>query len=97
MRAPTAVRVRVEIMGSPKCGRVGKSQPVLIMIHPIIFTRTRRGPSSWTWTAPRPSARCGSCRARARASCWLRPTESSRSWRPAGPSSCVVLFGGRCD
>jgi hypothetical protein len=33
--------VRVEIMGSQKCGIVGKSQPVLIMINPIIFTRTR--------------------------------------------------------
>jgi hypothetical protein len=33
--------VRVEIMGSQKCGIVGKSQPVLIMSHPIIFTRTR--------------------------------------------------------
>jgi hypothetical protein len=30
------VRVRVEIMGSPNCGIVGKSQPVLAMIDPII-------------------------------------------------------------
>jgi hypothetical protein len=35
------VRVRVEIMGSQKCRIVGKSQPVLIVIDPIIFTRTR--------------------------------------------------------
>eukprot|EP01047_Picozoa_sp_COSAG01_P036508 COSAG01_NODE_2853_length_6967_cov_940.485149_4_plen_198_part_00 len=36
------VRVWVEIMGSQKCGRiVGKSQSVLIMINPIIYTRTR--------------------------------------------------------
>ena len=28
-------------MGSQKCGIVGKSQSVLIMINPIIFTRTR--------------------------------------------------------
>eukprot|EP01047_Picozoa_sp_COSAG01_P059020 COSAG01_NODE_7029_length_3384_cov_2.727245_3_plen_113_part_00 len=36
------LRVRVEIMGwQHKCGIVGKSQPVLIMIDPIIFTRTR--------------------------------------------------------
>jgi hypothetical protein len=28
-------------MGSHKCRIVGKSQPVPIMIHPIIFTRTR--------------------------------------------------------
>jgi arylsulfatase A-like enzyme len=35
------VRVRVEIMGSQKCGFVGKSQPVLMMINLIIFTRTR--------------------------------------------------------
>jgi hypothetical protein len=27
-------------MGSPKYGIVGKSQPVLMMINPIIFTRT---------------------------------------------------------
>jgi hypothetical protein len=33
--------VRVETMGSQKCGIVGKSQSVLIMINPIIFTRTR--------------------------------------------------------
>jgi hypothetical protein len=37
------VRVRVEIMGSQKCRIVGKSQSVLIMIDPIIFTRTRSG------------------------------------------------------
>eukprot|EP01047_Picozoa_sp_COSAG01_P011636 COSAG01_NODE_511_length_16061_cov_15.815875_9_plen_43_part_00 len=36
------VRVRVEIMGSPKCGIVGKSQSVLVMIDPMIFTRSRR-------------------------------------------------------
>ena len=35
------VRVRVKIMGSPKCGNVGESQPVLIMIDPIICPRTR--------------------------------------------------------
>eukprot|EP01047_Picozoa_sp_COSAG01_P002225 COSAG01_NODE_58_length_30193_cov_12.302020_8_plen_102_part_00 len=35
------LRVRVEIMGSQKCGIVGKSQPVLMMVNPIIFTRTR--------------------------------------------------------
>jgi hypothetical protein len=33
--------VRVEIMGSPKCRIVGKSQSVLVMINSIIFTRTR--------------------------------------------------------
>jgi hypothetical protein len=37
----SALRVRVEIMGSQKCRIVGKSQSVLIMINPIIFTRTR--------------------------------------------------------
>eukprot|EP01047_Picozoa_sp_COSAG01_P035515 COSAG01_NODE_2732_length_7167_cov_174.607951_5_plen_192_part_00 len=37
------VRVRVEIMGSPTCRIVGKSQPVLAVIHPIVFTRTRIG------------------------------------------------------
>jgi hypothetical protein len=35
------VRVRVEIMGSQTCGNVGKSQWVLVMINPIISTRTR--------------------------------------------------------
>jgi hypothetical protein len=35
------LRVRVEIMGSPKCRIVGESQSVLMMINPIIFTRTR--------------------------------------------------------
>jgi hypothetical protein len=35
-----------EIMGSQKGGNVGKSQPVLIMIHPVISTRaTHRGSS----------------------------------------------------
>ena len=42
------LRVRVEIMGSQKCTIVAKSQSVLIVIHPIISTRTRT-------TAPRPS------------------------------------------
>jgi hypothetical protein len=28
-------------MGSQKCGIVGKSQPVLVMTNPIIFTRAR--------------------------------------------------------
>jgi hypothetical protein len=36
------LRVRAEIMGSQKCGIGGKSQSVLIRIHPIIFTRSRR-------------------------------------------------------
>eukprot|EP01047_Picozoa_sp_COSAG01_P047897 COSAG01_NODE_4618_length_4876_cov_8.446305_3_plen_174_part_00 len=35
------VLVRVEILGAPKCRNVGESQSVLIMIDPIIFTRTR--------------------------------------------------------
>jgi hypothetical protein len=40
------LRVRVETMGSQKCRIVGKSQSVLIMINPIIFTRTRM--ARWT-------------------------------------------------
>eukprot|EP01047_Picozoa_sp_COSAG01_P018623 COSAG01_NODE_1013_length_12138_cov_7.073926_9_plen_130_part_00 len=41
--ACTCLRVRVEIMGSQKCRIVGKSQPLhIIIIDPIIFTRTRR-------------------------------------------------------
>jgi hypothetical protein len=35
------IRVWVETMGSPKCRIVGKSQSGLIMIDPIISTRTR--------------------------------------------------------
>jgi hypothetical protein len=35
------IRVRVEIMESQKCRIVGESQSVLIMINPIISTRTR--------------------------------------------------------
>jgi hypothetical protein len=35
------IRVRVEIMGPVKYENVGKSQPVLMMINPMIFTRTR--------------------------------------------------------
>ena len=46
---PCQLRVRVEIMGSQKCGIVGKSQSVLIMINPIIiFTRTRIGGETHT-------------------------------------------------
>jgi hypothetical protein len=33
--------VRVEIMGAPKCRNVGDSQSVLMMVYPIISTRTR--------------------------------------------------------
>ena len=36
------VRVRVEIVGSQKCGIVGKSLSVLGMIDPMISNRTRR-------------------------------------------------------
>jgi hypothetical protein len=39
--ASSSMRVRVEIMGSQKCGIVGKSRSVPFMINPIIFTRTR--------------------------------------------------------
>ena len=35
------LRVRVEIMRWQKCRVLGKSQSVLMMINPIIFTRTR--------------------------------------------------------
>jgi hypothetical protein len=40
-RPADMIRVRVEIVGSQKCGIVGESQPVLIMINPIIFARAR--------------------------------------------------------
>eukprot|EP01047_Picozoa_sp_COSAG01_P057356 COSAG01_NODE_6620_length_3574_cov_9.974676_4_plen_165_part_00 len=39
--ARSMVRVRVEMLGSQNCGIVGKSQPVLMMIDPMISTRTR--------------------------------------------------------
>ena len=35
------IGVRVEILGWQKCGIVGKSQRLLMMIDPVIFTRTR--------------------------------------------------------
>eukprot|EP01047_Picozoa_sp_COSAG01_P034554 COSAG01_NODE_2602_length_7394_cov_2.281563_2_plen_126_part_00 len=35
------VRVRVETMGSQTCRIAGKPQSVLVMINPMIFTRTR--------------------------------------------------------
>jgi hypothetical protein len=50
------VRVRVEIMGAPKCRHVGESQPVLMMINPMTFTRTRTvqyraiAPGDWPHT-----------------------------------------------
>jgi hypothetical protein len=40
-RTVLQVRVRVKILGSQKCRIVGESQAVLIMIDPIISTRTR--------------------------------------------------------
>jgi choline dehydrogenase-like flavoprotein len=51
------IRVRVEMMGSPKCRIVGKSQSVHMMINPIIFTRTRRRlPSKFVDFSPRSGA-----------------------------------------
>jgi hypothetical protein len=38
---PSVLRLRVEIMGSQKRRIAGNSQSDLIMIYPIIFTRTR--------------------------------------------------------
>jgi hypothetical protein len=35
------IRVRLKIMGSPKCRNVGESESVLIMINSMIFPRTR--------------------------------------------------------
>jgi hypothetical protein len=83
-------------MGSQKCGLVGKSQSVLIMINPIIFTRTR------TWLAvvvlqARPALDC--CRPLAPRSPALaaRPVDSSvdkaaaaaAAGRPRGPRGGV--------
>jgi hypothetical protein len=41
VRLDADLRVRVEIMGPVKYENVGKSQPVLMMINPMIFTHTR--------------------------------------------------------
>eukprot|EP01047_Picozoa_sp_COSAG01_P043380 COSAG01_NODE_3847_length_5644_cov_25.352209_7_plen_151_part_00 len=49
--ADQGVRVRVEIMGSQNCRIVGKSQSVLIMISPIIFTGTRDTPGRYCQTS----------------------------------------------
>eukprot|EP01047_Picozoa_sp_COSAG01_P046991 COSAG01_NODE_4451_length_5007_cov_5.064181_3_plen_173_part_00 len=40
-RRPVVARVRVEAMGSQTCRIVGKSQPALLLINPMISTRTR--------------------------------------------------------
>eukprot|EP01049_Picozoa_sp_SAG25_P009230 SAG25_NODE_896_length_4875_cov_4.075586_4_plen_82_part_00 len=47
-------------MGSPKCRIVGKSQPGLIMIDPMISTRTRRPVRALM----RPWALCGRAHSR---------------------------------
>jgi hypothetical protein len=47
-------------MGSQKCRIVGKSQSVLIMINPIIFTRTRIHDAPGSGSVP-PTARADSC------------------------------------
>jgi hypothetical protein len=47
--------VRGEMMGSQKCRIVGKSHSVVIMIDPVIFTRTRirgRAKKKREWLAP---------------------------------------------
>jgi hypothetical protein len=43
---PSISMYGVEIMGAQKCGIVGGSQPALMMIYPIIFTRTRSADSA---------------------------------------------------
>jgi hypothetical protein len=47
MPSSCMVRVRVEIMGAPKCRNVGESQSVLNMIDPIISTRVRINNHGW--------------------------------------------------
>jgi hypothetical protein len=47
---PEIIRVRVEIMGPGKFRNVGKSQWVLMIIHAMISTRTRRpGIQTYGW------------------------------------------------
>jgi hypothetical protein len=41
VRRNGCIRARAEIMGAGKCGIVGKSQPGLIMINPMISTRQK--------------------------------------------------------
>jgi hypothetical protein len=41
VRVSGIIRVQGEMMGSQKCGIVGKSQPVLVTINPMISTCTR--------------------------------------------------------
>eukprot|EP01047_Picozoa_sp_COSAG01_P049891 COSAG01_NODE_4989_length_4568_cov_6.110141_4_plen_198_part_00 len=53
-------------MGSQKCGIVGKSQPVLIMINPIIFSHTRTTPAA----------------AQAKCVCQEHGHDSAGDWRP---------------
>jgi hypothetical protein len=50
-RAGQPLRVRVEIMGSPKCRIVGKYQPVLTMINPSIINRAHRASTTQGWAA----------------------------------------------
>jgi hypothetical protein len=47
------IRVRREMVGSPKHRNVGESQPVLIMIDPMISPRTRKHPKERHRTTPR--------------------------------------------
>jgi ribosomal protein S14 len=78
---PRIIRVRVGIMGSQTCRIVGKSQPVLIMINPIIFTRTRNTPPGRpqdSTSSPSPS--------------WRRRSTATRRarWPPSTPPRTVA-------
>jgi hypothetical protein len=84
------IRVWAEIMRSQKCGTVGKSQPVLIIINLIIFTRTRiaRGgalhlPWRGVWSV---------------AAAWLRGWQglARRGWWSAPMASAARPAGSRC-
>jgi hypothetical protein len=75
------IRVRVEIMGLQKCRIVGKYQSVLMMINPVIFTRTRIIRLT-AQRAPNLGAFCQPLRAMIWS--WRQGTEVTHSYVPLG-------------
>eukprot|EP01047_Picozoa_sp_COSAG01_P009470 COSAG01_NODE_389_length_17708_cov_111.404452_10_plen_194_part_00 len=97
------VRVRVEIMGSQTCRIVGKSQPVLVMSNPIIFTSTRtsrRGGAaqllgqSHSCRRLRGAYALATSRADRAANCERRPC--GREGMQGGAAGARVTAGWRC-
>jgi hypothetical protein len=77
------VRVWGEIMGSPKCRNVGESQPVLMMINPVISPRTHsteRSGSVSSASSRLPNSMASTCAAPAAGSIGLEwPMGSEKS------------------